>query len=146
MKYRQRGYREDDYEEGKGKRKARREPKPDLGNREQVRSLRHAIDRNVTLVLRCGRCGFQVPINQLEVDRQTTCSKCKTPFHSCRHCSNFDGGARWSCRASIEARVVDKWAANECSHFKPSQVLDATGRRADTTEDAREAFHNLFKS
>ncbi|MFQ5791484.1 MAG: hypothetical protein ACE5JI_13510 [Acidobacteriota bacterium] len=144
MKYRQKGYRDDEWQEER-RQQRKREQKPDLGNREQIRSLRHAIDREVTVVTRCGRCGHQVPTSQLEIDTTTTCSKCQTPLHSCRHCTHFDPGVRWECRAPIEVRIPDKWAMNKCKLFKPAQVLDATGRRADVTEDARAAFHNLFK-
>ena len=145
MKYRQRGYRDDDYE-GERKQSRPREPQVDLGNREQVRSLRHAVDRNVTLVVRCSRCGNQVPAELLSVNKETNCTKCQTPLRSCRHCKNFDPGARFECREPIEARITDKGAANDCTLYKPAQVLDATGKRADTTLDARAAFHNLFKS
>jgi hypothetical protein len=143
MKYKQRGYRE---EEWKDDRERARPPKPpDLGNREQVRSLRHAIDRNVTVVVRCGRCGNQSPASEISIKESTVCAKCGTALHSCRHCTHFDPGSRFECRAPIEARVTDKWGANNCEHFKPAQVLDATGRRADTAQDARTAFHNLFR-
>lgn len=71
MKYRQRGYREDDYEEGR--QRAQRERPPDLGNREQIRSLRHAIDRETILVTRCAQCGHQVPTSQLAIEPATTC-------------------------------------------------------------------------
>jgi hypothetical protein len=145
MKYRQRGYKEDDWEDRQ--RDRRREKKgDDLGNRHQMRSLRHAIDREVTVVLRCGKCGYQVPISQLEIDKDTTCMKCRTPLHSCRHCKQFDPGSRFECREPIEARLTDKWAANDCQLYKPVQVLDATGRRAQGAEDAKTAFHNLFKN
>jgi hypothetical protein len=50
------------------------------------------------------------------------------------------------CREPIEARIVDKGAANDCALYKPARVLDATGKRANTTHDARAAFHNLFKN
>jgi ribosomal protein L44E len=145
MKYRQRGYQESEYEQDR-KETRRREPKVDLGNREQVRSLRHAVDRNVTLVLRCSRCGNQVPASFLEVKKDTKCAKCQTPLHSCRHCKHFDPGARWECREPVEARITDKGAANVCALYKPAQVLDATGKRADSTVDAKAAFHNLFKN
>jgi len=144
MKYRQRGYRENEYGEDRAKRHAERPP--DLGNREQTRSLRHAIDRETIVVTRCGKCGHQVPASQLEIELATGCAKCGTPLHSCRHCKNFDPDARFQCREPIEARIPDKWAANDCALFKPVQSLDATGRRANTAEDARSAFHDLFKS
>jgi ABC-type ATPase with predicted acetyltransferase domain len=144
MKYRQRGYRDDEYESDR--REAKREKPPDLGNREQIRSLRHAIDRETIVVTRCGKCGHQVPASQLDVDHQTTCLKCGTALHSCRHCKHFDPQARFECREAVETRIADKWAANDCPLFKPVQALDATGRRANSAEDARSAFHNLFKS
>ena len=145
MKYRQRGYRDDEYDDDRRKRRQPVERPPDLGNREQTRTLRHAIDRETIVVTRCGKCGHQVPTSQLEVDHQTKCLKCGTDLHSCRHCKHFDPDARFQCREKIEERIADKWAANECAFFKPVQSLDATGRRANTTEDARNAFHNLFK-
>lgn len=144
MKYRQRGYRDDDYEDNR--QKPRREKPPDLGNREQIRSLRHAIDRETILVTRCAQCGNQVPTSQLEIEPDAACAKCGAPVHSCRHCKHFDPDARFECRLPIEERIADKAAANDCEQFKPVQALDATGRRANTTEDARSAFHNLFKS
>jgi hypothetical protein len=146
MKYRQKGYRDDEYAEDRRREAKRDEKPPDLGNREQIRSLRHAIDRETIVVTRCGKCGHQVPASQLEVDHRTTCSKCGTPLHSCRHCKHFDPHARFECREALPARIADKWAANDCALFKPVQALDATGRRANSAEDARNAFHNLFKS
>ena len=144
MKYRQRGYRDDEHDEDR--REQRREERPpDLGNREQTRSLRHAIDRETIVVTRCAKCGHQVPASQLEVDHNTTCAKCGTPMHSCRHCKHFDPDARFQCREKVEERIADKGAANLCVLFKPVLALDATGRRANKTEDARSAFHDLFK-
>ena len=145
MKYRQRGYRDDEHDEDR-REKRRDERPPDLGNREQTRSLRHAIDREVTVVVRCGRCGYQVPSSQVNVTRETTCPKCQTPLHSCRHCKLFDPGSRFECREPVESRFADKWVANDCQLYKPVEVLDATGRRAKAPEDARAAFHSLFKN
>ena len=152
MKYRQKGYRDDEYDdERRGNREQqKREPRiPDLGNRHQIRSLRHAIDRETVVVTRCGRCGHQVPTSQLEFTAEAEelkCLKCGTPLRSCRHCKHFDPDARFECREPVAERIADKWATNDCDRFKPVQALDATGRRANTTEDARSAFHNLFKS
>ena len=144
MKYRQRGYRDSEHDEERREKRKTERP-PDLGNREQTRSLRHAIDRETVVVTRCGKCGHQVPASQLEVDHTTKCLKCGTPMHSCRHCKHFDPDARFQCREKIDERIADKWAANECALFKPVQSLDATGRRANSAEDARSAFHDLFK-
>lgn len=144
MKYRQRGYRDDEHDEDRREQRRAERP-PDLGNREQTRSLRHAIDRETVIVTRCAKCGHQVPASELEVDHTTTCAKCGTSMHSCRHCKHFDPGERFQCREKIEVRIADKGAANECVLFKPVQALDATGRRANSAEDARSAFHDLFK-
>ena len=77
------------------------------------------------------------------------CAQCGAPLHCCRNCAHFDTGARWECREPIEKAVLDKTAANECAHFKPNTVLDATGRRSGSPSsgggDARAAFDALFK-
>ena len=144
MKYRQRGYRDDEHRRDREDRYRSERPErpPDLGNREQTRSLRHAIDRETIIVTRCAKCGHQVPTSQLEVDYHSTCAKCGTPLHSCRHCKRFDPDARFQCREKIEVRIADKGAANRCELFKPVQSLDATGRRANTATDARSLASN----
>ena len=148
MKYRQKGYRDDEYDQDRRREQKRDERPPDLGNREQIRSLRHAIDRETILVTRCAKCGHQIPTSQLleAPESEMNCSKCGTSLRSCRHCKHFDPDARFECREPVEVGITTKWAVNDCSRFKPVQALDATGRRANTTEDARSAFHNLFKS
>ncbi len=145
MKYRQRGYKEDD-RDNESRSRRREDKQDDLGNRHQLRSLRHAIDREVTVVTRCGRCGYQVPSSHIDVVQNTKCPKCQTSLHSCRHCKMFDTASRFECRQPVESRIADKWAANDCEFYKPVQALDATGRRAKAPEDARAAFHSLFKN
>ena len=145
MKYRQRGYREGPSHNDRKENQHTERP-PDLGNREQTRSLRHAIDRETIVVTRCGKCGNQIPSREVVISYSTKCIKCGTSLHSCRHCKHFDPDERFQCREKIEERIPNKWSANGCNVFKPVQSLDATGRRADTTEDARSKFHNLFKN
>jgi hypothetical protein len=60
MKYRQKGYRDDEYAEDRRREAKRDEKPPDLGNREQIRSLRHAIDRE-TIVVTAARSAASVP-------------------------------------------------------------------------------------
>ncbi len=148
MKYRRRG--------GRRRRKRRDSPErrrferemnerlADLGNRDQLRTLRLAGDRRATVVTRCGRCGYQWPTAEVAIVVGSVCPTCSTPLRSCRHCARFDPGARFECRADIPARIVDKWAGNECLSFRPTEVLDVTGRKLDTARDAKAAFNSLF--
>ena len=121
-----------------------RERLADLGNTEQVRTLRLAGDRRASVVTRCGRCGYQWPTSETAIVIGSTCPTCSTPLRSCRHCSLFDPSERFECRADVPARIVDKWAGNECLFFRPTEVLDVTGRRLDTARDAKAAFNSLF--
>ena len=118
----------------------------DLGNTEQLRTLRLAGDRRAAIVTRCGRCGYQWPTGEVSIVVGSTCPKCSTALRSCRHCSQFDPAERYECRADIPERIVDKWAGNECLFFRPTEVLDVTGRRLDTARDAKAAFNSLFKT
>ncbi len=74
----------------------------------------------------------------------SVCDRCGTPIRSCRHCALFDPKQRFECRADIPRRIVNKWAGNECFHFRPLEVLDTTGRQMDSSRDARATFNNLF--
>lgn len=116
----------------------------DLGNTEQLRTLRLAGDRRAAVVTRCGRCGHQWPTSETSIVVGSTCPTCQTALRSCRHCSMFDPARRFECRAEIPERIRDKWAGNECLFFRPIEVLDVTGRRLDTNRDAKARFDRLF--
>lgn len=116
----------------------------DLGNTEQLRTLRLAGDRRAAVVTRCGRCGYQWPTGEVSIVIGSACPTCGTALRSCRHCSLFDPAVRYECRADITERIADKWAGNECLSFRPTEVLDVTGRKLDTARDAKAAFDNLF--
>lgn len=125
-----------------------RPPPPDLGNREQVRRLKRAMNREATEVIRCQNCGHQQNAQAALITRSTECHKCGTAIHSCRHCRWFDSRARHQCAKPVETPVADKWAANECTLFEPRLVLDATGKRAvggKGKKDAKDLFDSLFK-
>ena len=116
----------------------------------QKKSLRNAIDRDANEVIRCPNCGRNSdPGNAITKD--SYCFNCQAPLHCCRTCKNFDSGARFQCRAPIEAAVGDKNKGNECSHYTPRMVLDVTGRRSvksptgRASNDPRSQFENLFK-
>ncbi len=145
MKYRRRGQRKkrDSAEQRRFHREVN-ERLADLGNKEQLRTLRLAGDRRASVVTRCGRCGYQWPTGEVSIVVGSVCPTCGAPLRSCRHCSQFDPAARFECRADISERIADKWAGNECLSFRPTEVLDVTGRKLDTARDAKAAFDSLF--
>lgn len=129
-------------------RKHRPPPKrPDLGNREQVRRLRRGMERSATQVVRCQQCGNQQMAEAAFIGPLSTCDKCGTPLHSCRHCRHFESRARFQCRRPIEQAVTNKSAQNECTFFEPRLVLDATGKRhgGHTAKNSKSVFDSLFK-
>jgi hypothetical protein len=145
-KYHHRGYRdsERDEERVQSKRAPRKELTPE--ERIQMRSLRHAIDRNAREVVRCHACGRSVDYSG-GISPETECPHCRAPLHCCRACSQFDTSARWQCRAEISEAITDKNRANRCAKYQARLVLDSTGRRSGTqgTDDPRSQFDSLFK-
>jgi hypothetical protein len=148
MKYRQPGYRDSEYKEEREHRKTEdRGPRPPREPR--------GMAREAFLVRRCFQCGHQEPASE-PVEPGTFCPKCKAPAHCCRNCVHFDPGARFECREAILVKVMSKTNANVCTFYRPSTVLDATGRRIATTatpatpgekpvSPGRAAFEALFK-
>jgi hypothetical protein len=135
-KYRHRGYMDNDREPEK--------PKPQTGprsaprDREGPRSPKMMAFGEVT---KCAACGAKAP-SMILVD--TACEKCKADLHTCKQCNYFDPSARFECRKSIPARIMDKHARNNCELFATRTVVE----RETTTgppKDARQAFANLFK-
>jgi len=124
-----------------------RPPPQDLGNREQVRRLRRAMDRSATTVVRCQNCGHQQLAEAAFIGPRSTCDRCGTALHSCRHCRKFDPRARHQCLADDITPVGDKWAPNDCRRYEPRLVLDATGKRhgGKGKQDAKALFDSLFK-
>ncbi len=119
----------------------------DLGNRDQVRRLRRAMDRDASEVIRCQNCGHQQPAEAAFIGPRSTCDKCGTALHSCRHCVHFDTSKPFQCRKPVKEAVRDKWKANSCPFYEPRLVLDATGKRlgAKGVQDAKSLFDSLFK-
>lgn len=143
-KYRQRGYRESE-------REAERAPRPkppqlSPEERAQQRSLRHAVQREATEVVRCHNCGKNVPAYGA-IGPESACPNCGVALHCCRACRHFDTSARWECRAEITETVPDKGKANNCAQFEARLVLDATGKRtsAPAANDPKALFDSLFK-
>ena len=131
----------------------KREPKqaqperPDIGNEDQVRRLKRAMERSAAEVIRCQNCGHQQHADAAFIGPRSTCDKCGAALHSCRHCRHFDTAARFQCARPVPAAIGDKWAANDCSLFEPRLVLDATGRRIEgkMSNNPKNAFDALFK-
>jgi hypothetical protein len=147
MKYRQPGYRDNEYKEEREKKQGRdRGPR---GPREP-----RGTPREARLVRRCFQCGHQAPGIEA-VEPGAVCPSCRAPAHCCRNCVHFDPGTRFECRESIPASVPSKTEANRCASFRPETVLDATGRRIATpapvsdpgkkVSAGRAAFEALFK-
>ncbi len=146
-KYRHQGYMDSGRDDDRGRREAPQ--RRDLTTEERIhrRGLRHAVDRDAKAVIRCHSCGQSV--QKLEVIApDTNCPHCNAPLHCCRTCTEFDSGARWQCRATIEQPVESKGKANTCPEYAPRLVLDSTGKRSNSSPGgggAREQFDNLFK-
>ncbi len=121
--------------------------RPDLGNEEQVKRLKRGMERSAAEVIRCQKCGHQQPAEAAFIGPMTTCDKCGTALHSCRHCAFFDSGARFQCKKPIQAAIGDKWAPNACDLYEARLVLDATGRRLAGTpaQNNKSLFDSLFK-
>ncbi len=145
MKYRQPGYRDNDFKDEREKR--RQQDRGPRGPREP-----RGAPREAQLVRRCFQCGHQEQASAA-VEPGHLCPSCNTPAHCCRNCIHFDPGARFECRETIPAGVPSKIDANQCAKFSPETVLDATGRRIATpspapdrdVSDGRAAFDALFK-
>ncbi len=121
--------------------------RPDIGNEEQVRRLKRAMERSAAEVIRCQNCGHQQHAEVAFIGPRSTCDKCGTFLHSCRHCQHFDTASRFQCKKPVTAAIGDKWKANDCSFFEPRLVLDATGRRLEgkMSNNPKNAFDALFK-
>jgi hypothetical protein len=147
MKYRQPGYRDSEFKDEREKRRDNNDgPRPPRGPR--------GMEREARLVLRCFQCGHQEAAVEA-VATGARCPTCTAAVHCCRNCVHFDSGARFECREPIPAKVMSKIIANECASFRPSTVLDATGRRIaagppppsgePSMSPGRAAFEALFK-
>jgi len=137
-KYRQRGYMESDRESHGSKPQPRSGPHSKPRDHEGPRSPRMmAFGETV----KCAACGAKAPPN---INVESSCLECKADLHACRQCTYFDPGARFECRKSIPARIVDKHARNTCELFAPRTVVERQTSSGPPT-DARQAFAKLFK-
>lgn len=97
-------------------------------------------------VFRCARCGNRL---STEVDPGSRCSRCGVAIHGCINCVSFDTSARWECtQPALTARVSPKDERNDCAFFAPRTTVErqTSTAAATTTNSARKAFDDLFKS
>ena len=138
-KYRQRGYMEHDREPQRSKPQSQpRDRQSQPRDREGPRSPRMmAFGEKV----KCAACAAKVAPN---IGADSTCPKCNADLHTCRQCTYFDPSARFECRKTITARIVNKNARNTCELFAPRTIVERETSSGAPT-DARQAFANLFK-
>jgi hypothetical protein len=159
LKYRQRGYKEDEAREERPHEE--RPPRRD----KDLPGGRLAEPQRVIRQLRCHRCGSSLPLEQdargnvLPIMRDATCGSCGSAIHACRNCMHFDPQAHLECRKPIKVRQR-KDVANDCELFEPKVVVEMTRDQSKpegsfsqgpsapapkTQKDARKAFDDLFK-
>lgn len=127
--YRQRGYRES------GKEGKARPAAPDASRTSKVLPTRN--------VSRCADCGTLLPSL---TDALGQCPKCKSALHACQQCAHFAPGQRFECTQPVTARIVDKRAQNACTFFALRVTVEReTSSGSGHPDDARRAFHDLFK-
>jgi hypothetical protein len=74
------------------------------------------------------------------------CPKCRSELHACQQCAHFAPGQRFECTQAIPERIADKRARNDCTVFSLRVTVEReTSSALGHPEDARRAFHNLFK-
>ena len=132
-KYSQRGYMDNERREERPK-----QPQSKPREREGPRSPKMmAFGQKV----KCAACGATVESN---VSADAECPKCKASLHTCRMCAFFDPGARFECRKTIAARIVNKSARNDCDLFAARTVVERE-TSSSGPNNPRQAFANLFK-
>jgi hypothetical protein len=135
-KYRQRGYMDNDREPQRPKPQSKPQSRP--ADREGPRSPKMmAFGEKV----KCAACGAKAPPT---ISFSSSCPNCKAELHTCRQCNYFDPSARFECRKSIPARIVNKNARNTCELFAPRTVVERE-TSSGAPSDARQAFAKLFK-
>ena len=137
-KYRQRGYMEHDREPPRPKSQSQPRDRQQPRDRDGPRSPRMmAFGEKV----KCAACAAKISPN---VSIDSSCPKCNADLHTCRQCTYFDPSARFECRKTITARIVNKNARNTCELFEARTVIERETSSGAPT-DARQAFANLFK-
>lgn len=128
-KYGQRGYRESEKAGG--------------GKPEGPSASRTPAPLQSRTIVRCADCGTPLPPL---ADAPGQCPKCKAELHACQQCAHFAPGQRFECSQSIQERIADKRARNECTFFGLRTTVEReTSAGSGHLQDARRDLDNLFK-
>lgn len=133
-KYRHKGYQDSDWEERQRQRAGRE-------REESFAPRRRGLGAPTLSVFRCRMCGENLPYGSV-VPLEATCPRCKTPLHSCAHCSFFDVASPNECLKPVLTRIANKNSANACQLFSPRLVQEFA---EEAPSDPRAAFHALFR-
>jgi hypothetical protein len=142
-KYRQRGYQDDDRDRQPSTPK-RQAPEP--GAPAGARRISQDGPKNINMpgyreVVRCSQCGASVGS---DIGADSRCPRCGTDLHACAQCASFDPGSRFECmQTTLTARVSPKNARNACPLYMPRTTVERE-TTAPRTNDARQAFDDLF--
>ncbi len=163
MKYKQRGYQDDSWQDDRERPERTERPRrdPDLPG------SRLSEPQRVIRSLRCHHCGQSVPLELdargdiLPILRDAACTQCAAAIHACRNCQHFDPLKHRECRKPVK-QTYRKNVANDCELFEPKVTAEMTrdasrsegsfaptaavGAPAPRTANAaRKAFDDLFK-
>jgi hypothetical protein len=141
QKYRQRGYKDSEAGESRG----RSGPPPPREKKEGPRG--RGLGAPTETVFRCAVCNYKQTLPE-EVPPDAVCAKCGADLHACANCVHFDTAVHWECRrhAEIPARVPRKRERNVCPLFTPKATQEfGQDRDRPSPTDARSAFDALFK-
>ena len=67
----------------------------------------------------CWRCGGSLDDVPRPIRRLSRCPHCRNDLHVCRLCIHYTTRYIGECAHDRAERVLDKTAANFCSHFRP---------------------------
>jgi hypothetical protein len=145
MKYRQKGYQEENTENKEAPKETRAKQELGFGSRPSPR-----IETRYTEVTRCSNCSTIVDTT-LAIGFNEQCKKCSADLHSCKNCRYFDPGARFECQKPIEMRVAKKFDGNMCLQFamkvsvEKQQAQEFKKVTKEPVSPGKLAFDALFK-
>lgn len=138
QKYRQRGYKDDDWSDS-------RERRPAAPKGPRDRTLRpggRGLGKPTATVFRCAVCGHR---QSALIELESVCGKCGTDLHTCTHCAYFDTGSPNQCRKPGVAYVASKAKRNGCEEFEAKATQEFAKEQA-APSSGRAAFDALFKT
>jgi predicted RNA-binding Zn-ribbon protein involved in translation (DUF1610 family) len=161
-KYRQHGYKDNDFERGDRDDRERDKRAADLSRKilgaekpappskkDLTFGPRPVNMPGTRAVSRCAQCGT---VLQTGMTADQKCPKCGFELHSCKQCMYFDPGSRFECMQPVKERVAKKDARNDCTFYemrvtreKETSTPAVSAGSSQRPNDARAAFENLFK-